>query len=469
MNFVRPSKGYTFYGQTTSLCETCLRLVPAKIVFEDNDVFFLKRCAEHGAQKTRIASDVAYYKSCKDWLKPGDRSLVHQSRTEHGCPYDCGLCPDHEQHSCLALIEVNDVCNLTCPVCFAGSSPAHTNQRTLAEIEFMLDTLVESEREPDLVQISGGEPTIHPQIMDILRLAKSKPIRHIMINTNGIRIARDKEFVKQLAELRPGFEVYLQFDSMRRSALENLRGADLRRIREQALANLEEAGISTTLVCVIKKGVNDDEIGEIVRHALTYSCVRGITFQPIQDAGRNEGFDKNTDRMLLTDIRREIGQHSGVFNESDIIPLPCNPDEIAIGYGLRDGTNVTPITRFIPKEEILAASPNTISFEKYPELRRRVFDLMSLSVTGEATKSALGDLLCCLPQVEVPEDLGYDKVFRVVIVQFLDRFNFCIGAVKRSCIHFVTPQGKIIPFDTYNLFYREGLDKTLREAAHVHS
>jgi hypothetical protein len=441
--------------------------VPAKIVFEDNDVFFLKRCAEHGAQKTKVASDVAYFKSCKDWLKPGDRPLVHQSRTEHGCPYDCGLCPDHEQHSCLALIEVNDVCNLTCPVCFAGSSPAHTNQRTLAEIEFMLDTLVESEREPDLVQISGGEPTIHPQILDILKLAKSKPIRHIMINTNGIRIARDKEFVKQLAELRPGFEVYLQFDSMRRSALENLRGADLRRIREQALANLEDAGISTTLVCVVKKGVNDDEIGEIVRHALTYSCVRGITFQPIQDAGRNVGFDKNTDRMLLTDIRREIGQHSGVFNEDDIIPLPCNPDEIAIGYGLRDGANVTPITRFIPKEEILAASPNTISFEKYPELRRRVFDLMSLSVTGEATKSVLGDLLCCLPQVEVPEDLGYDKVFRVVIVQFLDRFNFCIGAVKRSCIHFVTPQGKIIPFDTYNLFYREGIDKKLREPAHA--
>ncbi len=469
MNFARPSKDYTFYGQTTSLCETCLRLVPAKIVFEGNDVFFLKRCTEHGAQKTRVASDVAYYKSCKDWLKPGDRPLALQSRTEHGCPYDCGLCPDHEQHSCLALIEVNDVCNLTCPVCFAGSSPAHTNHRTLAEIEFMLDTLIESEREPDLVQISGGEPTIHPQILDILKLAKSKPIRHIMINTNGIRIARDPDFVARLAELRPGFEVYLQFDSLKRSALENLRGTDLRRIREQALANLEAAGISTTLVCVIKKGVNDDEIGDIVRHALTYSCVRGITFQPIQDAGRNIGFDKNSDRMLLTDIRRQIGLRSGVFTEDDIIPLPCNPDEIAIGYGLRDGTNVTPITRFIPKAEILSAAPNTISFEKYPELRRRVFDLMSLSVTGERTKTVLGDLLCCLPQVEVPEDLGYDKVFRVVIVQFLDRFNFCIGAVKRSCIHFVTPQGKIIPFDTYNLFYREGLDKTLREAARVNA
>ena len=468
MTFVRPSREYIFYGQTTSLCETCLALVPAKIVFEDNDVFFLKQCREHGAQKTKVASDVAYYKSCKDWLKPGDRPLKLQSRTHYGCPYDCGLCPDHEQHSCLALIEINEACNLTCPVCFAGSSTAHTMQRSLAEVEIMLDTLVDSEREPDLVQISGGEPTIHPQILEILALAKSKPIRHLMLNTNGIRIARDPEFVKRLAELMPGFEVYLQFDSVKRSALENLRGADLTRIREQALAALERAGISTTLVCTVKKGVNDEECGAIVEHALQYACVRGVTFQPVQDAGRNEGFDKN-DRSLLTDIRREIGRSSRVFAESDVIPLPCNPDEIAIAYGLRDGRNVTPITRFIPKDELLAAAPNTISFEKYPELRRRVFDLMSLSATGEATKTVLGDLLCCLPQVEVPEELGYARVFRVVIVQFLDKYNFCLGAVKRSCIHFVTPERKIIPFDTYNLFYRNGLAAKLRERAHVHA
>ncbi|MFL5237508.1 MAG: radical SAM protein [Rhizomicrobium sp.] len=467
MTFVRPSKGYIFYGQTTSLCETCLRLVPAKIVFEDNDVFFLKRCKEHGAQKTKVASDVAYFKSQKDWLKPGDRPLAFQSRTERGCPYDCGLCPDHEQHSCLALVEINDECNLTCPVCFADSSPKKTRNRTLAEVDAMLETLIESEREPDLVQISGGEPTIHPQILEILQLAKSKPIRHVMLNTNGIRIARDRTFVEQLAKLAPGFEVYLQFDSMKESALENLRGADLRRIRERALANLEEFGISTTLVCVIKRGQNDDEIGAIVRHALTYKCVRGITFQPVQDAGRNENFDKNRDRFLLTDIRHEIGLNSGVFDLNDVIPLPCNPDEIAIAYGLRDGMQVTPITKLIPKDQLLAAAPNTISFEKYPELQRRIYNLMSLSATGEATRTTLGDLLCCLPKVEMPADLGYDKVFRVVIVQFLDRYNFCIGAVKRSCIHFVTPERKIIPFDTYNLFYREGIDRRLREPAYV--
>lgn len=458
MSFQRPSRGYLFYGQTTSLCEVCLGLVPAKIVFDEGDVFFHKRCVEHGVQKTRVSSDVAYYRSQRDWLKPGDRPLVFQSRTERGCPYDCGLCPDHEQHSCLALIEVNEVCNLSCPVCFADSSPQRTKSRSLAEIDGMLDALVESEREPDLLQISGGEPTLHPEILEILRRAKARPIRHLMLNTNGIRIAKEPAFVEALAALGPGFEVYLQFDSLEQAALEDLRGADLRRVREQALANLEAAGISTTLVCVMKKGVNDHEVGAIIRHALEHRCVRGVTFQPIQDAGRNEGFDKNRDRLLLTDIRRAIGAQSGVFAEGDVIPLPCNPDEIAIAYGLRDGKTVTPITQVIPREELLAVTPNTISFEKYPELQKRLFGLMSLSATGEATRGVLGDLLCCLPQVEVPKNLGYDKVFRVVIVSFLDRFNFCLGAVKRSCIHFVTPQRKIIPFDTYNLFYRDGAE-----------
>ena len=468
MTFVRPSRDYSFYGQTTSLCETCLKLVAAKIVIEGDEVYFLKRCREHGAQKTLIATDAAYYKSCKDFIKPGDLPLKHQSRTEYGCPYDCGLCPDHEQHSCLALIEVNDACNLTCPVCFAESGQARHEQKTVAEIDAMLETLVASEGFPDLVQISGGEPTIHPDIVAILKLAKSKPIRHIMLNTNGIRIARDKAFVDELAALKPGFEVYLQFDSMKRDALENIRGADLRKVREQALANLEAAGISTTLVCVIKKGVNDSEIGDIVRHALTFKCVRGVTLQPVQDAGRNLNFDKNRDRMLLTDIRRAIYTQAGeIFGAEDIIPLPCNPDAISIAYGLRDDAKVTPITQLIPKAELLAIAPNTISFEKYPQLRDRLFDLLSLASSGERTRTVLGDLLCCLPQVEVPDDLGYDKVFRIAIVSFLDRYNFCIAAVKRSCIHFVTSKKQIIPFDTYNLFYRNGLDVKLREAARV--
>ena len=323
---MRSLKPYIFYGQTTSLCETCLELVPAKILIEDDDVFYLKRCPEHGVQKTLISTDAAYYRRCRDYLKPADIPLAFQSRTNFGCPYDCGLCPDHEQHSCLALMEINETCNLTCPVCFADSAPHRPGNRSLAEIETMLDTLVASEGEPDLLQISGGEPTLHPQILEILRLAKQRPIRHLMLNTNGVRLANEPAFVEALAELGPGFEVYLQFDSLRKEALENIRGADLRGVRSRALANLEKAGLSTTLVVVVKKGVNDQEVGEITRHALEYECVRGITFQPVQDAGRNLGFDKNRDRAMLTDIRRVIAETSGVFAAEDLLPLPCNPE-----------------------------------------------------------------------------------------------------------------------------------------------
>src|SRR3569832_2024792 len=123
----RMSAPYLLLGQTTSLCETCLELVPAKIIAEHGSVFYLKRCRDHGVQKTLISDDVAYWKSTRDWITPGDRPRQAQTRTDFGCPYDCGLCPDHEQHSCLALIEVNEACNLSCPVCFAESSTAKTS------------------------------------------------------------------------------------------------------------------------------------------------------------------------------------------------------------------------------------------------------------------------------------------------------------------------------------------------------
>jgi len=251
---IRKVTPYIFLGQVTSMCEECLQLVPAKVIRDGENVYYQKRCRDHGVQKTLVSTDADYFLAAIDYLKPGDLPLQPQTKIDYGCPFDCGLCPDHEQHSCLAIIEVNEECNLTCPVCFANSSPAKDGTRTLAEVEQMLDILVASEGEPDLVQISGGEPTIHPQIMDILKLTMTKPIRHVMLNTNGLRIARDPEFVAELAKLGEGFEVYLQFDSVQPDALKDIRGADLHKIRQQALENLNAHGISTTLVAVIKKG-----------------------------------------------------------------------------------------------------------------------------------------------------------------------------------------------------------------------
>ena len=461
---LRRSRPYLFWGQTTSLCETCLALVPAKIEIRDNQVWYQKRCPQHGTHSTLVSTDAAYWKLCKDYIKPGDRPLSLQSRTEYGCPYDCGLCPDHEQHSCLALIEINEHCNLTCPVCFAESSPARDKHLPLATIERMLDALVASEGEPDLVQISGGEPTLHPDFFRILEAVRARPIRHVMINTNGLRLARERDFVARLAEQKRGFEIYLQFDSLKREALMNLRGADLRRTRQEALENLERHGISTTLVVTVKRGVNDDELGEIVRHALEWRCVRGVTFQPVQHAGRNENFDPARDRVVLSEIRERIIKESGVFGADDLIPLPCNPETISIAYGLRNARSVVPVMSLVPREELIASIPNAITFEKQPVLLRKFMELFSLSSGAVNAPERMAELLCCLPAVPMPSGIGYENVFRVVIVQFMDRFNFCVGGVKRSCIHFVTPAGQIIPFDTYNLFYRNGAIDRIRTA-----
>lgn len=461
----RKAKPYIFHGQTQSLCAHCHRIVPAKILIEGNEVWYEKRCREHGVQTVLVSSDADYWKAELSWLKPGDRPLAVQTKTDHGCPLDCGLCPDHEQHSCLAIIEVNEACNLTCPVCFAGSSQAATKQLDLATIGRMMDALVASEGEPDLLQLSGGEPTIHPDILTIIDMARARPIRHLMINTNGLRIASDPAFVKELASRKKGLEIYLQFDSLDPAALVALRGADLTKVRRKALDALEAAGISTTLVCTVKKGLNDREMAAIIDHALTFSCVRGVTFQPIQDTGRNEDFNPKRDRVLLSDIRRRVVEDSGVFGEADMIPLPCNPTAISIGYGLRSGKTVVPVTAMIPKDQIIAEVPNAVNFERYPFLKERIFDLFSLSTIEPNVGQRMGDLLCCLPQVEVPKGLSYENIFRVVIVNFMDAHDFCVANVKRSCIHFVTPNGQIIPFETYNLFYRDGSVERLRQVS----
>jgi uncharacterized radical SAM superfamily Fe-S cluster-containing enzyme len=453
----RKSRPYIFLGQTTSLCETCLELVPAKILEEDDAVWYQKRCPRHGVQKTLVSSEARYWKRCRDFLKPGDLPRAFQTAIDRGCPYDCGLCPDHEQHSCLALIEINETCNLTCPTCFAGSSPQRAGQLPLATVERMLDALVESEGEPDLLQISGGEPTLHPELIEIIRAAKRRKVRHVMLNTNGIRLATEPDLVKRLADLAPAFEIYLQFDALSRQALQTLRGADLRRTRDMALENLERCGLSTTLVCTVRKGANDHEIGDVLRHAVGFSCVRGVNFQPVQDAGRNDGFDPRRHRIVLSEIRRAILDQWGVFAEDDLIPLPCNPEAISIGYGLRDGAAIRPVTHLLPQDVLVREAPNSVTFESHPEMRARLIELLSLSCAGQRSAGVLHELLCCLPAIELPASIGYDRVFRVTVVSFLDRFNFCLAGVKRSCIHFVTPGGKIIPFDTYNLFHRPGV------------
>lgn len=456
-----PSRPYLFYALTNSLCSRCLVKTEAKIIFRDDCVYLVKHCPTHGHEEVLIADDVDYYKQCQEFIKPGDMPLRFNTPIARGCPYDCGLCPDHEQHSCLTLVEVSDRCNLACPICYANSGPedsAHPsrNHRSLAQIEQMLDAVVANEGEPDIVQISGGEPTIHPEFFPILDLAKSKPIKHLMINTNGVRLAKDRAFCERLSQYMPGIEVYLQFDSFEAAALEELRGADLRSVRHQAIAHLNEFKISTTLVVTLKKGLNDHEIGRIIEYAVQQPCVRGVTFQPIQAAGRLEQFDPKRDRYTLTEVRRAILQQSPYFQPKDILPVPCHPDCLAMAYALKVQGEVIPLTGLLDPTAFLDVMPNSVLYEQNEALKQQIFKLFSTHHSPQSSAATLKQLLCCLPLVNVPAGLTYENIFRIMIVQFLDPFNFDVRSVKRSCIHIAHPDGRIIPFDTYNLFYREG-------------
>ncbi|MEZ5042996.1 MAG: radical SAM protein [Saprospiraceae bacterium] len=448
-----PEGKYIYYDFTISLCPECLRRVEAKIVFEKEHVYMLKRCPEHGRQKVLIATDVEYYKQIRNYNKASEYPLRFNTKTHFGCPYDCGLCTDHEQHSCLTLIEITDRCNLSCPTCYASSSPTHGRHRSLEEVERMLDIIVANEGEPDVVQISGGEPTVHPDFFAILDMAKARPIRHLMLNTNGIRIAKDLAFTERLATYMPDFEIYLQFDSFKPTALESLRGVNLLETRMKALEHLNKYNLSTTLVVTLQKGLNDDEIGQIIDFALKQRCVRGVTFQPTQVAGRLEHFNPLTDRLTPTAIRSAILEQTNVFAPNDLLPVPCNPDALTMAYALKIDGEVHPLTRYIDPAILLNNSRNTIVYEQDEGLHEQVLKVFSTAHSVDAIESDLHALLCCLPAVKAP-GLGYQNLFRVIIMNFMDAYDFDVRAIKKSCVHIVHPDGRIIPFETMNLFYR---------------
>lgn len=458
---VRP---YVFYDVAVSICSCCYRKVEAKIVFEGDNVFMLKRCPEHGHQKVLLADDVEYYRRCREvFIKPPEMPVIYNTPVKWGCPYDCGLCTDHEQHSCLSLVEICDACDLECPICYAESSPARQQFRTLDQVAFMLDAVVRNEGEPDIVQISGGEPTLHPEFFAVLDLAKQRPIRHLMVNTNGVRIAQDAAFSDRLASYMPNFEVYLQFDSFQRAALLELRGADLRDVRERAVERLNRCGISTTLVVTLKKGLNDGEIGDIIDYALEQPCVRGVTFQPIQAAGRLERFNPATDRLTLTEVRRRILEQSSVFRGADIIPVPCHPDALAMAYALKLDDQVVPLTGLVDPAVLINGGRNTILYEQDDRVRDAIFKLFATNHSPQSGANSLRELLCCLPRVSAPAGMTYENLFRVLIVQFIDAYAFDVRSVKKTCVHIVHPDGRLIPFDTYNLFFRDGLEQTRLE------
>ncbi|MFZ2727745.1 MAG: radical SAM protein [Methylococcaceae bacterium] len=449
----RKTRPYLFYDTTSSVCTSCLRPVEATILIKENHVYLEKWCAAHGTERVLISDDADYYRLCREvYIKPPELPQKFNTPMRYGCPYDCGLCPSHMQHSCVSVLEITERCNLRCPVCYAESAPNHGKHASMRDIIAMLDSIVANEGEPDVVQISGGEPTLHPEFFAILDETRKRPIRHLMINTNGLRIAQDPDFTARLSQYTPALEIYLQFDSLENKALQNLRGATLASTHHAALTQLEAHQISTTLVMTVKRGINDQQIGQVIQHAQQWQCVRGVTLQPVQDAGRVENFTLEQ-RLTVSEIRRRIAEQSNLFTLDDILPVPCNPDTLAMAYALKQNNQILPLTRYLNPQEILAGSSNTIAFERDPMMKQQLFKLFATNLSPQNQASCLSELLCCLPKV-ASVNLNYSNIFRVLIVQFMDAHNLDIRALKKSCVHIATPDGKLIPFEAFNLFYR---------------
>jgi uncharacterized radical SAM superfamily Fe-S cluster-containing enzyme len=463
---VRP---YLFYGATTALCGTCLETIEAKEIIEDGRVYLTKRCVAHGAQRVLLADDAEYWRMGRErFLKPPEQVVKPNTGFQYGCPYDCGICTEHEQHGCVSLLEITDHCNLRCPTCYASSGPERTTHRDFATIERMLDCIVRNEGEPDIVQVSGGEPTLHPRLFDVLDACRRRPIRHLMVNTNGIRIAQEDGFADRLAASAPGFEVYLQFDSAREAPHRTLRGANLLATKLRALERLNALDLSTTLVVTVRRGLNDDELGDLVRFAVAQRCVRGITFQPVQEAGRVEGHDALLHRLTLSEVRRRILEQCAWFTPADLVPVPCHPDCLAMAYALKTPLGaqpLQPLTGLVPPEVLLEGTRNTITLEKDPALQTAFVKAFSTAHGPESAAAAVQKLLCCLPGFGGGgEELSYRDVFRIVIMKFLDRHDMDLRSVRKSCVHIAHPDGqRVIPFDTYNLFYRDALERDVLE------
>lgn len=446
--------GEIFYELTRSICPICRETVDAQILLRDGRVVMRKRCPAHGWFESLLSSDAAMYLAALPYNKPGTMPLGFSTEVVDGCPKDCGLCPEHKQHTCLGLIEVNSGCNLDCPLCFADAS--HGFSLSMAQVERMLDRFIQLEGEPEVVQFSGGEPTIHPEILPMIRMAKEKGIGVVMLNTNGVRIAKDDRFLAGLADLRP--TIYLQFDGLRAATSEAIRGEDLTTIKRRALDRLAQAGLDVVLVPAIVKEVNHDEIGDLVRFGLKHPAVRGIAFQPATHSGRVMPFDP-MNRETVADVIHGIAQQTdGLFVERDFIPVPCcHPTCRVATYAYVEKGKVTPLPRVVEVDKYLDYITNRTLPEIRPEILTALEGLWSASSVPGTLKAALR-LHCAACDLSFPNEASYLKqhVFMIVVQGFGDPWTLDLKALMKCCIGELVPDGRVIPFCAYNSAgYRE--------------
>lgn len=446
MTVKKVDRAEQFIEITRSLCPVCCRLIDAEIQVRDNKVFLHKRCPEHGWFDTLVSGDSQHYFASLKYNKPGTLPNYFASEVHNGCPEDCGLCPEHKQHTCLGIIEITDACNLRCPTCFADACGESFLSKE--QVGDMLDLFVKCEGEPEVLQLSGGEPTLHPELFEILNIAKSKGIKVVQLNTNGVRIAQDSEFTERLAEIKPA--IYLQFDGFSDDIYRHLRGVDLLDIKMKAIEYLTEKGFTIVLAVTVVKGINDHQLGKIADFAIRHPAIRGVLFQPVTYTGRFGVVDP-LDRMTLPDVLQGLeSQSKRLLLNSDFVPIPCpHPTCSAVTYIYTDNEQSTPITRIINVDDYLDYFKNQIITDLTPLTKDALEGLWSASATPGTEKATIDVACACgLPMLDLGE--LEQQITMIGVHAFMDPYNFDLKRARKCCIHQILPSGKMVPFCVYN-------------------
>ncbi len=424
-----PPESASYYSLSTTgaLCPICLKPVLGTVVVRDGKVYLERHCNEHGPSVALVSSDRRQY-----YLRD---EVAHAPPVKNEC---CCSSPCHR--TCIALLELTGACNLHCPVCYARSPDGR--HRPFADLRHDLEAFLKARGPLDVLQLSGGEPLLHPEVLPIIDLCKTLPIQMLMINTNGLELLNNKTLAAELASRKPRLELSLQIDGLDSQSHLALRGADLLEQKRAVIDKIVAFDLPTTLVCTVTKGINERQLGELLRWAMKIRQCRGITFQPAAWCGRFDlGFDP-LNRITLADvIRLLVEQSDSLLEPDDFKPLPCsNPNCCSFTYIARlCNRPTTPLTRLF-------------HYEKYIDLLsdRMNFDLQ--------------DARQCCGVKGRAEDF-----FRIVIKPFMDAYTYDQQRIDECCVHIIRPGGRAVSFCRFNTLERNRIncDQT-RTEEHAH-
>ncbi len=460
---VRHKRPHTFLGLTTSVCPECLGFVQARIVCENQKIFLDKWCPVHGPSKALIEEDADYFIRCSEYAQPGSVPLAFATAVRQGCPHDCGLCPRHEQHCCHPIIEITNYCNLSCPICMADHSG--TFHLSPTEFQARVEHLVTAEGTLENLTLSGGEPTLHPELSRLFEIAARPEIARVSLVTNGLRIAQDSVFCDEL--LARGIYVILQYDGVAGDADRLLRGTELADVRCKALSQLEQRGIPCQLLFVAARNVNELQLGHAIDLLFQKDFILSLAVQPLTFSSNLEGQDP-MDRLTLSGVIRLLaGQSRGVLTKEDFFPLPCpNPRCVSLTYLLgTDSGAWVPLPRFVDIRRHLSMLSESATLPPSQELEDSLRDILSdlWSTSGECPQNEriMGALRRLLLQMSEP---GLDRTARqkitersaksIFIHQYMDRYNFDLARLPKCCHHYPQRGGRHMPICSYNLFHR---------------